>query len=166
MPLTANQVQVSVETAVPSDLSALLVTANGKVRSDADFIFYNQPTGPGVSTRPAAGGQPGRIDVDTNAVPPDVDRVRIVVSLDGAARFGQYPPPRVRVRDAAGNSVAEYVMTGLDTESIVVAGELYRRAGAWKLRAVGQGYAGGLADLIIDHGVSVDDQPAASAPPS
>jgi stress response protein SCP2 len=159
--LAASQVQIVVEVAVPTDLSALLVTANGKVRSDADFIFYNQPDGPGVSCRQGGTGQPWRVHVDTSAVPADIERVRVVVSVDGTGqRFGQVAPPTTRIFDAAGAELAQYVITGLDTETIVIATELYRRNGAWKIRAVGQGYAGGLADLVKDHGVVVDDAPA------
>ncbi|MFB6397569.1 TerD family protein, partial [Polymorphospora sp. 2-325] len=162
--LTAPQVRVVVEVACPTDLSALLVAANGKVRSDADFVFYNQPNGPGVSCRQPSPGQPWEVSVDTGAVPADVDKVRIVVSVDGQGqRFGQVAPPTARVYDAAGAELVNYAVTGLATESIVIALELYRRAGAWKVRAVGQGYAGGLADLIQDHGVVVDGAPAPAA---
>jgi stress response protein SCP2 len=164
MPLTARQVRVTVQVGHAADLSALLVTAAGKVRSDADFIFFNQPNGPGVSCHQPAGGQPWRIDLDLDRVPADIDKVRVVTSLDGgSARFGQFAPPVVRVADQSGAAIAEYTMTGLDTESIVVTVEAYRRSGQWKLRAVGQGYAGGLADLVTDHGVTVDD-PGTRAP--
>jgi len=166
MSLATRQLRVTVQVAHAADLSALLVTANGKVRSDADFIFFNQPNGPGVSCHQPAGGQPWRIDLDLDRVPADIDKVRVVSSLDGNnVRFGQFAPPVARVADQAGTPVAEYTMTGLDTESIVIVVEAYRRQGQWKLRAVGQGYAGGLADLVTDHGVSVDDPgPAASQP--
>jgi len=166
--LNVRQLRVTVDVAHPADLSALLVTATGKVRSDADFIFFNQPAGPGVSCHQPSGGQPWRIDVDLDRVPADVDKVRVVTSLDGnGVRFGQFAPPTARVTDPAGAPIAEFTMNGLDTESIVIAVEVYRRAGDWKVRAVGQGYAGGLADLVTDHGVSVDDpvqQPTASTP--
>ncbi|MEV0605492.1 TerD family protein [Polymorphospora rubra] len=165
--LTAPQVRVVVEVACPTDLSALLVAANGKVRTDADFVFYNQPTGPGVSCRQPSPGQPWEISVDTGAVPADVEKVRIVVSVDGQGqRFGQVAPPTARVYDGSGAELVNYAVTGLNTESIVIALELYRRAGAWKIRAVGQGYAGGLADLIQDHGVVVDGAPAPAAAPT
>lgn len=173
MPLNVRQVRVTVDVAHTADLSALLVTSAGRVRSDADFIFFNQPTGPGVSCHQASAGQPWRIDIDVSQVPANVDKVRVVTSLDGnGVRFGKFPPPVARVSDAGGAPLASFTMTGLDTESIVVAVEVYRRAGQWKLRAVGQGYAGGLADLVTDHGVSVDDagggrrQPAAPAAPA
>jgi stress response protein SCP2 len=158
MSLAVRQLRVTVQVAHAADLSALLVTTSGKVRSDADFIFFNQPNGPGVTCQQPAGGQPWLIVLDLDRVPADIDKVRVVSSLDGNnVRFGQFAPPVVRVTDQGGTSIADYTMTGLDRESIVVAVEAYRRQGQWKLRAVGQGYAGGLADLVTDHGVSVDD---------
>jgi stress response protein SCP2 len=89
-----------------------------------------------------------------------------VASLDGSGqRFGQVAPPLAEVVDAtSGVSLVRYQVAGLDTETIMIAIELYRRGGAWKVRAVGQGYAGGLADLITDHGVAVDGPPAAQPP--
>ncbi|GAA2395043.1 transport-associated protein [Catellatospora methionotrophica] len=167
MPVPTGQLQVTVETSTPADLSALLVTSSGKVRSDADFVFYNQPDGPGVSVRQIPGSTAWKIDLNLPAVPNDIDKVRIVVSLDGTGtRFGQYGPPMARVTDGGGAEIAAYQITGLATESIVVAIEVYRREGAWKARAVGQGYAGGLDELISDHGVVVDQPAAPTAPPA
>ncbi|MEV4515287.1 TerD family protein [Dactylosporangium sp. NPDC049525] len=164
--LTANDVRVVVEVGVATDLSALLVTAAGKVRTDADFVFYNQPSGPGVSVSDTGGGK-WQASVSTAAIPADVDKVRVVVSVDGTGqRFGQFAPPVARVLDQSGAELIQYVVSGLDTESIVIALEIYRRNAEWKVRAVGQGYAGGLADLIRDHGVSVDDSPAPAATPA
>ncbi|WP_327009997.1 TerD family protein [Dactylosporangium sp. NBC_01737] len=164
--LTANDVRVVVEVGVATDLSALLVTTSGKVRSDADFVFYNQPSGPGVSVSDSGGGK-WQASVSTAAIPADVDKVRVVVSVDGTGqRFGQFAPPVARVFDQSGAELIQYVVSGLDTESIVIALEIYRRNADWKVRAVGQGYAGGLADLIRDHGVSVDDSPAPAATPA
>ncbi|MDQ1103061.1 TerD family protein [Nocardioides zeae] len=165
-PLSATNLSVTVDVAAAADLSALLVTEAGKVRSDADFIFYNQPSGPGVTCVPASGGQGWRVDVDLAAVPADVHAVRLVTSLDdGGKVFGQVGQPVARIA-SGGQPVAEFPMTGLDRETIVVMVELYRRNGEWKVRAVGRGYDGGLADLIRDHGVSVDDEPAAPAAPA
>ncbi len=163
-PLSASSVVLTVDVGAPADLSALLVTDSGKVRSDTDFVFYNQPTGPGVRCVKPTGSEPWKIEVDLAQVPADVHAVRLVVSLDDSQqRFGAVGQPVARVSEPSGAPQAEFTMTGLDTESIVVALELYRRAQAWKVRAVGQGYAGGLADLITDHGVSVDDAPAPAA---
>ena len=173
-PLGASSIVVTVDLATPADLSALLVTASGKVRSDADFIFFNQPDGPGVRCRQPEPGRPWRIEMDLAQVPADIVQVRVVVTLeDTNSRFGSFPPPVARVLDPAGTPLVTYEATGLSSESIVIALEVYRRGPDWKIRAVGQGYAGGFAALVTDHGVSVDDAPppaptpppAASPPP-
>lgn len=164
-PLSAAEVVFSLELTAPADLSALLVTDTGKVRGDADFVFFNQPTGPGVRLRPGAAGQPASLAVSLGAVPVDIARVRAVITLDNPnSTFGQSAPPVVRISDTAGNTLYEYRIEGLSSESIVIAAEVYRRQDAWKVRAVGQGYAGGFAALVTDHGVSVDDAPAAVTP--
>ncbi|MGW4329382.1 TerD family protein [Nocardia sp. NPDC004573] len=163
-PLATNDVVISVQLSAPADLSALLVTERGKVRSDADFVFFNQPSGPGVNLQPAPAGQPASLAVSLHAVPADIDQIRAVITLDDAnSNFGRFPAPTAIVSDGAGNQLYEYRIEGLNTESIVIALELYRRQGAWKVRAVGQGYAGGFAALVTDHGVTVDDAPAQPA---
>ncbi|WP_228789780.1 TerD family protein [Nocardia puris] len=168
-PLATNDVVISVQLTAPADLSALLVTERGKVRSDADFVFFNQPSGPGVNLQPAPAGQPASLAVSLNQVPGDIDQIRAVITLDDAsASFGRFAPPTAIISDAAGNQLYQYRIDGLDSESIVIALELYRRQGSWKVRAVGQGYAGGFAALVTDHGVTVDDSPppaAQQAPP-
>lgn len=170
-PLSATEIVLSVEVSAPADLSALLVAENGKVRSDADFIFFNQPAGPGVRLQSRVAGEPANIVIGFDAVPSDVARIRAVVTLeDPHSSFGSWPPPVARITDSSGRVVFEYRVEGLSSESVVIAVEFYRRAGAWKVRAVGQGYAGGFADLVTDHGVSVDDSapasPGSPAPPS
>lgn len=163
-PLATNDVVVSIQLTAPADLSALLVTETGKVRSDADFVFFNQPSGPGVNLQPAPAGQPASLAVSLNSVPPDIDQIRAVITLDDAtSNFGRFPAPTAIVSDTAGNRLYEYQIEGLSTESIVIALELYRRQGSWKVRAVGQGYAGGFAALVTDHGVTVDDSPSQPA---
>ncbi|RDH12410.1 TerD family protein, partial [Tsukamurella pulmonis] len=154
-PLPAGPVTVTVELPAPADVSALLVTDSGKVRSDADFVFFNQPTGPGVSLTN------GALRIDGAAVPADIAQVRVAITLDDAsASFGRFGAPVARVSDGAGAPLYEYPIDGLTSESVVIAVEVYRRGADWKVRAVGQGYAGGFADLVRDHGVSVDDAPA------
>ncbi|MEU1210271.1 TerD family protein [Nocardia sp. NPDC005825] len=159
-PLSVHELVISVEVAAPADLSALLVTPAGTVRTDADFVFFNQPSGPGVTLRPGAPGTPAVLAVSLDAIPADIEQLRAVITLDDAnGSFGQLSAPVARVSDTAGNSLYEYRIEGLSTESIVIALELYRRQGSWKARAVGQGYAGGFAALVTDHGVRVDDAP-------
>ncbi|GGN87649.1 TerD family protein [Nocardia rhizosphaerihabitans] len=163
-PLAVSDVVISLQLTAPADLSALLVTEQGKVRTDADFVFYNQPSGPGVDLRPGPAGQAASLAVSLPSVPADIDQIRAVITLDDAtSNFGRFAPPTAIVSDAAGNRLFEYRIDGLNAESIVIALELYRRQGSWKVRAVGQGYAGGFAALVTDHGVQVDDSPAPAA---
>ncbi|GAB4589831.1 TerD family protein [Nocardia sp. IFM 10818] len=166
-PVNVNDVVISMQIAAPADLSALLVTESGKVRSDADFVFFNQPSGPGVNLQPGPGGQPAALQVSLGAVPADIAQVRAVITLDDPGNsFGRISAPSVFVSDAGGNRLYEYRIEGLSSESIVIALELYRRQGGWKVRAVGQGYAGGFAALVTDHGVTVNEAPQTQqAPP-
>ncbi|WP_197494624.1 TerD family protein, partial [Gordonia sp. 852002-50816_SCH5313054-a] len=157
-PLPAGEIAISVDVAAPVDLSALLVTPDMRVRSDADFVFYNQPTGAGVTLAPATGRQTLRIT--PAAVPAEIHAVRAVITLDDASSsFGRTPPPIARVFDAAGTELFSFTIPDLSSETVVVAVEVYRRDTGWKVRSIGQGYAGGFADLVRDHGVSVDDAP-------
>ncbi|MGU3436246.1 TerD family protein [Actinomycetes bacterium M1A6_2h] len=166
-PLDTSEVLIGLTLTAPADLSALLVTAAGKVRTDADFVFFNQPTGPGVRLVPANGGGPAQLAVSLNSVPTDIEQIRAVITLDDASsNFGRSAAPTATVLDASsGAALYSYTIDGLSSESIVIALEIYRRQGAWKVRAVGQGYAGGFAALVTDHGVSVDDAPAAAPTP-
>src|ERR1700712_1211747 len=117
-PLGASSIVVTVDLAAPADLSALLVTANGKVRSDADFIFFNQPDGPGVRCRQPEPGRPWRIELDLPQGPAGIEQVRGVVTLENpGARFGSFPPPVATVSDAAGVPLIRYEAAGLSTES-------------------------------------------------
>lgn len=159
-PLPAGPVTITVDLPAPADVSALLVTDSGKVRTDADFVFFNQPNGPGVSLTS------GTLRIDGSQLPADIAQVRIAITLDDASSsFGRSSPPVARVADGAGNPLFDYAIEGLSSESVVIAVEVYRRGADWKVRAVGQGYAGGFADLVRDHGVSVDDAPARPAAP-
>ncbi|MEV3964666.1 VWA domain-containing protein [Nocardia sp. NPDC050193] len=161
-PLAHTELLVSVEAAAAADLAAILVTERGVVRSEADFVFYNQPGGPGVRLQPGPDGRPGELRVSLPAVPADIAQIRVVVALDTV--FGGLPAPATTVTDSAGNCLYEYRMADLGSEKAVVAVECYRRSGGWKIRAVGQGYAGGLAELATDHGIDVHETPPGSVP--
>ncbi|MGK5530711.1 VWA domain-containing protein [Streptomyces sp. URMC 129] len=146
------------------DASALLLGAEGRVRGDGDFVFYNQPRHGSGAVR-HAGKRPGSdvVEVDLAALEPGVERVVLAASADGGS-FGQVSGLRLTLTDAAtGAGVAVFDMTAT-TETAFVSGELYRRNGGWKFRAVGQGYASGLAGLATDFGITVDDEPAVPAP--
>ncbi|MGS2810248.1 TerD family protein [Nocardia sp. MW-W600-9] len=148
-----------------ADASALLL-AGAKVRSDDDFVFYNQAVHPSGAVR-HKGKQQGHTVVDTLSVnlvqvEPQIETIVLAASADGGT-FGQFHGLYIRVLDAAtGAEVARFDSTGATTETAFVLGELYRRQGAWKFRAVGQGYDSGLAGLATDFDISVDDAPATS----
>ncbi|MFE1755269.1 TerD family protein [Streptomyces anandii] len=164
IPLSAARVTVDVAAPVRLDVSGLLLTGDGKVRSDDDFIFYNQPSGPGVTYRPGGGTAPDAITVDTAAVPPGIEKIVVTASPDAAGQTFQGVEPTATLRDADGGAVlATFTPPRLGAETALVVVEIYRRNGQWKARAVGQGYANGLAGIATDFGVSVEE-PAAAAP--
>ncbi|MFE5601920.1 TerD family protein [Streptomyces coelicoflavus] len=166
IPLSAARVTVDVAAPVRLDVSGLLLTADGKVRSDDDFIFYNQPTGQGVTYRSGGGTAPDAIVVDTSAVPPGIEKIVVTASPDAAGQTFQGIEPTATVRNADDNSVlATFTPPQLGTETALVIVEVYLRNGAWKARAVGQGYANGLAGIATDFGVTVEE-PAPAAPPA
>lgn len=149
------------------DASALLLTRGGRVRSDDDFVFYNQPRhASGAVTH--LGKQPGAdtLEVRPGALGPDIERVALCASADGGT-FGQVPGLHLRLLDAvSGAELARFEMSA-GPETALIGGELYRRDGGWKFRAVGQGYASGLAGLATDFGITVDDeQPAPATAPT
>ncbi|MEU8446935.1 TerD family protein [Streptomyces globisporus] len=166
IPLSAARVAVDVAAPVRLDVSGLLLTADGKVRSDDDFIFYNQPSGPGVTYRTGGGSAPDAIVVDTTAVPPGIEKIVVTASPDAAGQTFQGIEPTATVRNADdGSAIATFTPPQLGAETALVVIEIYLRNGAWKARAVGQGYANGLAGIATDFGVSVEEPAAPVAPP-
>lgn len=151
------------------DGSALL-TVSGKVRSDADFVFYNQPVhGSGAvrheGKRTAGDVVTDSLGVDFGQMEPSIDRVVVAASADGGT-FGRVAGLHVRIVDQAdGSEIARFDAADATVETAFILGELYLRQGAWKFRAVGQGYDTGLAGLATDFGISVDEpQQPATAP--
>ncbi|MEU1892295.1 TerD family protein [Streptomyces pristinaespiralis] len=144
------------------DASALLLQSSGKVRSDSDFVFYNQPAHASGAVRhegkqSATGTTTDSVAVDLDRVESSIERVVLAASADGGT-FGQVPGLRIRVLDAAsGDEIARYDSQDATVETAFVLGELYRRQGAWKFRAVGQGYGTGLEGLATDFGITVDE---------
>ncbi|MER6440975.1 TerD family protein [Streptomyces sp. NPDC001185] len=166
IPLPVTRVTVDVTAPVRLDVSGLLLTADGKVRSDDDFIFYNQPTGPGVTYRSGGGTSPDAITVDTAVVPPGIEKIVVTASPDAAGQTFQGIEPTATLRNADDGAVlATFTPPQLGSETALVIVEVYLRNGAWKARAVGQGYANGLAGIATDFGVSVEE-PAPAAPPA
>ncbi|MCW8120703.1 TerD family protein [Streptomyces anthocyanicus] len=166
IPLSAARVTVDVAAPVRLDVSGLLLTADGKVRSDDDFIFYNQPTGQGVTYRSGGGSAPDAIVVDTSAVPPGIEKIVVTASPDAAGQTFQGIEPTATIRNADDNAVlATFTPPQLGTETALVIVEVYLRNGAWKARAVGQGYSNGLAGIATDFGVTVEEPAAPATPP-
>ncbi|MFJ8082254.1 TerD family protein [Streptomyces sp. NPDC096205] len=154
------------------DLSALLVAADGHVRSDDDLVFYNQPEAESgaVRHRPADAAGPERVELDPAGLPADVDRVVLVGSCDPDDRSRTFRTVRDVLVRARQDGVAEPVDFRppplVDGERAVLLMELYRRGTGWKLRAIGQGYASGLAGVATDFGIDVADEepPRRTAP--
>ncbi|MDG9691871.1 TerD family protein [Streptomyces sp. DH17] len=152
-PLPRARLEIRVSAGTPVVAGATLGDENGKVHGVERVAHPGAPTLPGLEvSRQAAADH--RLAVDLDAVPDAVHRVSVLLALPagghGPARFGSVAAPFVAVTGLDGDEVASYTLTGLEAESAVVALELYRRQGAWKVRAVGQGYAGGLAELFTD----------------
>ncbi|WP_225843278.1 TerD family protein [Streptomyces albus] len=164
LPLTAQRVAVDVTAPTKLDVSALLLSPQGKVRSDDDFVFYNQPTAPGVTH---SSGAADTITVETGAVPAEIEKVVVTASLDTPGATFAGTEPTATIRDAAGGTVlATFTPPQLGSETALLVVELYRRNGAWKVRAVGQGYANGLGGIATDFGVNVEEPAAPAAAPA
>ncbi|WP_328870575.1 TerD family protein [Streptomyces sp. NBC_00287] len=152
-PLSQARLEIRVSAGAPIVAGATLSDEHGKVHGTEWVAHPGAPTLPGLEvSRQAAADH--RLAVDLDAVPESVHRVSVLLALPtgvgGPVRFGAVAAPFVAVTGLDGSEVASYTITGLDAESAVVALELYRRQGAWKVRAIGQGYAGGLAELLAD----------------
>ncbi|MET8560206.1 TerD family protein [Streptomyces flaveolus] len=152
-----------------ADASALLLAA-GRVRSDGDFVFYNQPAHSSGAVRhegkrTTGGRVTDTLWADLARVEGAVERIVLAASADGGT-FGQVPDLYIEVTDAAsGQVVARFDSPGATVETAFVLGEFYRRQGGWKFRAVGQGYSSGLEGLATDFGIAVDE-PRHTAPPA
>lgn len=156
---------------VEADVSAYLLTAEGKVRDDADMVFYNQPTGAGGAVRFDAGaGAKGGFAVDLAAVPAAIERIVFCVTIDGAQAKRQtlalLDGAEVALSPQGGAPALRFrpQLAGA-TEAAMTFAELYRRQGQWKFRAVGQGFNGGLAPLARSFGIDVADEAPAAPPP-
>jgi stress response protein SCP2 len=159
------------ESNVDVDISALLLGADGKVRTDDDFVFYNAPVGADGAVRlvgktESEDGSEDRVAIDVEALPGSVQRVAIAASLDGqdGTGFGSLRGLSLTVLDHAGEALFGYEIDDATTETAFVFGEFYLRADEWKFRAVGQGWDAGLAGLATDYGIAVDaSQPQSEA---
>ncbi|MEV7285877.1 TerD family protein [Streptomyces sp. NPDC093252] len=164
-PLSQARLEIRVSAGKPIVAGATVGGADGTVRGVEGVAHPGAPTLPGLEvSRQAAADH--RLAVDLDALPDDVHRLSVLLALPvgvgGPLSFGAVAAPFVAVTGLDGTEVASYTITGLDAESAVVALELYRRQDAWKVRAVGQGYAGGLAELLTDQGLPQARQLASS----
>ncbi len=160
------------------DAGILVLGDDGRVRSNDDLIFYNQPSGVGGAVQLVSGqvapdaaestadspGHRDAVEVDLARIPDSVSRIVITASTDprSEASFGDTSLVRMSVgcAERPEEPLVVHVIDGLVTERAVIFGEIYRRGDAWKIRAVGQGYDGGLEALVSDHGIEVDDDTA------
>ncbi|MFE2052377.1 CAP domain-containing protein [Streptomyces sp. NPDC059459] len=158
---------VSVRVPGDFDVSALVTDDGGKVRGDDDFVFYNQPEAPGARLRGDT------LTVDPGRLRPGATRVTVAVSpSDPATALSALPSPTLQVTDARGRMLTRFTPARPRQETVLLLAEFYRRGEGWKLRALGQGYADGLAGLARDFGVDVVEETAApgirptAAPPA
>ncbi|KUM81056.1 TerD family protein [Streptomyces sp. ISL-22] len=154
------------------DASALLLGPDGRVRSDEDFVFYNQPRHPSgkvwrLGKKRLTEGLTDTIQTDLAGVEPGVGQILLVASADGVA-FDCVRDLRILLYDATaadGDPLAYFdIKPETGQETALICGELYRRGEGWKFRALGEGYSDGLKGLATDYGISVDESEAAQEP--
>ncbi|MFE9406141.1 TerD family protein [Streptomyces sp. NPDC006530] len=164
-PLPVTRLEIRVSAGTPVVAAATLGDEQGRVRAAERVAHPGSPTLPGLEvSRQAAADH--RLAVDLEALGEDVHRVDVLLALPfgtpGPSRFAAVAAPFVAVTGLDGTEIASFTLTGLGAESAVVALELYRRQGAWKIRAIGQGYEGGLAALLAAQGLAEAAQVAAA----
>jgi tellurium resistance protein TerD len=150
------------------DASVFMLNEQGRVRSDADFIFYNnlkssdgsvEHTGDNLTGE--GEGDDEQVKVALNGVPPEVAKLAVTVTIHEAEgrrqNFGMVSNAFMRVVNGDNNTeIARYDLTeDASTETAMIFGEVYRHGSEWKFRAVGQGFAGGLGPLARNYGVNV-----------
>ncbi|MFB8758468.1 TerD family protein [Streptomyces sp. NPDC059852] len=155
------------------DASALLLGPDGRVRSDEDFVFYNQPRHPSgtvwrLGKKQGAEGLTDTIQTDLTGVEAAVGQILLVASADGVP-FDRVRDLRIALYDASaaeGEPLAYFdIKPETGAETALICGELYRRGEGWKFRALGEGYSDGLKGLATDFGISVDESEAAAQEP-
>ncbi|MER5474184.1 TerD family protein [Streptomyces sp. NPDC002685] len=153
------------------DASALLLGPDGRVRSDEDFVFYNQPRHPSgkvwrLGKKRVTEGLTDTIQTDLTGVESGVGQILLVASADDVT-FDRVRDLRILLYDAAvtdGEPLAYFdIKPETGAETALICGELYRRGEGWKFRALGEGYSNGLVGLATDFGISVDESEAAAA---
>lgn len=160
--LATGRVEVAVSGARQGavDLMVFQLGGDRKVRSDADFVFFNQPVSPEGAVRLVAAD---RITADLTAVPATVDTLAVAVALDDTVTGSLAGIAGLGV-SVTGGAAHRAMATGLTSERAAVLVEIYRRAGGWKVRNVSAGWSAGLSALVTEHGVTVDEEPAPPSP--
>lgn len=151
------------------DASAFLLDANGKCPSDKHFVFYNNPISPdgaivhhGDNRTGEGEGDDEKISIDLDKVSPDINRIVFVVTIHEAEQrrqnFGQVRNPYIRIVDEnTGREIAKYELDeDFSTETGVAFGELYRKDGTWRFKAIGEGYKKGLEGFVREYGLDVE----------
>ncbi|WP_328685459.1 CAP domain-containing protein [Streptomyces sp. NBC_00343] len=145
----------------PFDVSALITDESGKVGGDADFVFYNQPTAPGARL------QDDTLTIDPARLRAGAARVTVVISpADPGTSLGRLPAPTLHVTNSGGQPLTRFTPPRPQRETVLLLAELYRRGTGWKLRALGQGYADGLAGIARDFGVDIVEDATPTAAPA
>ncbi|SDO56878.1 DNA polymerase-3 subunit epsilon [Klenkia soli] len=140
------------------DVVALVVDDDEQVAVDEDFVFYNAPEHPSGAVLLSSGiAGEALVSIRPEDLPAARQRVLLAAAIDGAVTFGDVGAVELILRDADGAPVARATLDAATQERSLILGTLYRRNGAWRWRAVGQGYQDDLADLAIRHGVDIDE---------
>jgi stress response protein SCP2 len=167
-PLTSNRITVEIGWAPPQiqgsdvDISAFLLSTQGKVRNDNDFVFYNALISACGSVKLKIASSSSHFEIDFAKVPLDVERIALTAVVSEGVSFGAARAMTLVIPDTLRFAVP---LEGM-TEAALIIAEFYRRQGAWKIRAVAQGFNGGLRPLAIHFGVDVADEGSDAPPPS
>ncbi|MFF6782990.1 CAP domain-containing protein [Streptomyces sp. NPDC012510] len=152
---------LTIRVAGPFDVSALITDDTGRVRGDADFVFYNQPSAPGARLTGET------LTVDPLGLRPGATRLTVAVSpADPGTPLGHLPAPTLLVTGTGGRTLARFTPPRPQRETVLLLAELYHKETGWKVRALGQGYADGLAGVARDFGVDVIEEASAPGPRS
>lgn len=153
-PLPHTRLEIRISAGGPLAAALLLTDGTGRATGPDHVVRHGAPAMPGAPA-PGPPAAAHRLPLDLAALPPGVERVCLALALPaGAGPFGAVAAPHTAVHAPDGDPAVSFTLTGLTVETAVIALEFYRRAGAWRVRAVGQGYAGGVEALLHDHGVA------------
>ncbi|MFE5331202.1 TerD family protein [Embleya sp. NPDC056575] len=171
LPTGPISIEVTWQHAVGVDVSALLLDSGGSVRGDADMVFFNNPRSEAGAVRLTIDGGAARVDLEPEVIPADVERVAIVAAIDvdapAGTTFAQVAGLRAVASTGTGPGTFAFAIPDLHRgETAMVLAEVYRHGGNWKIRAIGQGYASGLAGVAADFGVDIAGNTTGTGPPT